>query len=96
MWLSKQSRGKENRESPADVGTVTLEGERTAVYLAGERRDLPALAPGGYHWRPMEGESVQVLKAGADGEQSWVLGTRTQKAIQPGEVFIQGPSASST
>ena len=68
MWLSRQSREVSRSRQEPETGVVTLEGEETAVYLAGERRDLPVLSPGGYCWRPAEGETVLVLKSGADGE----------------------------
>ena len=47
MWLSRQSREASRSRQEPETGVVTLEGEETAVYLAGERRDLPVLSPGG-------------------------------------------------
>ena len=54
MWLSSQSRKAQRSGQGAETGVVTLEGEKTAVYLTGERRNLPVLSPGGYCWRPAE------------------------------------------
>lgn len=94
MWLSERSRKKDSRESPADVGVVTLSGDETAVYVTGERRNLQVLGPGGYYWRPADNSSVLVLKTGADSEQSWVLGTNVGPGLEPGEIWIQGQNVS--
>ena len=94
MWLSSQSRKAQRSGQGAETGVVTLEGEKTAVYLAGERRDLPVLSPGGYCWRPAEGETVLVLKSGADGEELWVAGMPGDGTdLAPGEVRIQSRQA---
>lgn len=93
MWLSSQSRKAQRSGQGAETGVVTLEGEKTAVYLTGERRDLPVLSPGGYCWRPAEGETVLVLKSGADGEELWVAGVPNTGEISPGEVRIQSRQA---
>ena len=94
MWLSSQSRKTQRSGQGAETGVVTLEGEKTAVYLTGERRDLPVLSPGGYCWRPAEGETVLVLKSGADGEELWVAGVPGDGTdLAPGEVCIQSRQA---
>lgn len=94
MWLSSQSRKTQRSDQGAETGVVTLEGEETAVYLTGERRDLPVLSPGGYCWRPAEGETVLVLKSGADGEELWVAGVPGDGTdLAPGEVRIQSRQA---
>ena len=94
MWLSSQSRKAQRSGQGAETGVVTLEGEETAVYLTGERRDLPVLSPGGYCWRPAEGETVLVLKSGADGEELWVAGVPGDGTdLAPGEVRIQSRQA---
>lgn len=90
MWLSSQSRKTQRSGQGAETGVVTLEGEKTAVYLTGERRDLSMLGPGGYCWRPAEGETVLVLKSGADGEELWVAGVPGREAdLAPGEVCVR-------
>ena len=93
MWLSSQSRKVQRSSQGAETGVVTLEGEKTAVYLTGERRNLPVLSPGGYRWQPTEGETVLVLKSGADGEELWVAGVPNTGEISPGEVRIQSRRA---
>lgn len=94
MWLSSQSRKTRTGGQGAETGVVTLEGEKTAVYLTGERRGLPLLSPGGYCWRPAEGDTVLVLKSGADGEELWVAGVPGDGTdLAPGEVRIQSRQA---
>ena len=94
MWLSSQSRKVQRSSQGAETGVVTLEGEKTAVYLTGERRNLPVLSPGGYRWQPTEGETVLVLKSGADGEELWVAGVPDSGTdLAPGEVCVQSRQA---
>ena len=61
MWISEQGRRRAEPDGTALVGRVTLPGDPAGVYLAGERRELPVFGPGGYVWRPEEGEQVLVL-----------------------------------
>lgn len=90
MWLSRRNQQEKIREQTAEVGIVTLERGRPAVCLTGERRNLPILTPGGYCWQPAAGDTVLVLKSGADGEQAWVLGVPGGGELLPGEVWIRG------
>lgn len=72
MWLAEQAAGGGGMRVRAGVGTVTVGGERPAVLLDGERRELGILAPRGVGWRPAEGTQVLVLETD-DGER-FVLG----------------------
>ena len=58
MWISEQGRRRTEPDGTALVGRGTLPGDPAGVYLAGERRELPVFGPGGYVWRPEEGEQV--------------------------------------
>lgn len=89
MWLSNRQGQKREEEHLAQLGQVTVAGEETAVYLSGERRQVQQISPGGYHWRPREGESVLVVKAGEEGEPC-LLGREAprEKAVQAGEIWI--------
>jgi len=80
MWLSRQGRRNKNTEAGAELGTVTLTGDRPSVYLSGERRDLPLMGPGGYLWRPAPGQHVLVIKAGDQGEEPCIAGVETEAA----------------
>ena len=90
MWLSEQRRRQTVEDRPAELGVVTLTGEAPAVWLTGERRALPVLGPGGYYWRPAEGDQVLVIKAGPDGEQPCVAGIPCgwPEELSPGDVGI--------
>ena len=68
MWISEQGRRRPQADGTALVGQVTLPGDPAAVYLDGERRELPVYGPGGYIWRPAKDQQVLVLKTGAAGE----------------------------
>lgn len=91
MWTSQRRREPPVREASAELGAVTLGGDPAGVSLGGERRRVPVYAPGGYSWRPVPGEKVLVLKAGAEGEAPCVLGTAQNSAgLRPGEVRLSG------
>lgn len=88
MWISQKNRERPLREAAAQIGAVTLEGDPAGVYLAGERRNLPVFAPGGYIWRPTLEQEVLVLKTGEKGEESCIAGGRCAGEVQPGEVLL--------
>ena len=73
-----------------------MPGDPAGVYLAGERRELPVFGPGGYVWRPEEGEQVLVLKTGQAGEAPCVAGQACGQDwnLAAGEVLIYSGSAS--
>lgn len=87
MWIS-DSRSGQRQENPADVGTVTLSEQPGGVYLEGERRWNRVFGPGGYRWQPALGEQVLVLKAGAEGEQTCIVGRMQQEELEAGAVEI--------
>ena len=94
MWISRR---KETRQTErAQVGNVTVEGRLVGAMLDGERRDLPVYGPGGYVWRPSQGQEVLVVKAGADGEQPCVAGARGSLEVNlaPGEGYIHSGGGS--
>lgn len=89
MWLARQRTEDIRREAPSEEGTVTVGGEAAGVYLEGERRNVPVFAPGGFCWKPTLGQTVLVLKAGEDGEQPCVVGSRTEdRGLEPGEAAL--------
>lgn len=88
VWLSERNRGA-YAGSVAELGTVTLAGSPAGVYMAGERRNLPVLGPGGYAWAPMAGDQVLVIKTGEAGEAPCVAGARSLRVpVKPGTVRI--------
>lgn len=69
---------------------MSLVGTSLGVYLAGERRNVGLVAPGGYHWQPSSNDVVLVVSAGEEGHPC-IMGTEQQAArpsLQPGEVWI--------
>ena len=56
--------------------------------LEGERRQVGRWLPGGYHWTPRRGESVLVVKSGAEGEACLLGVEDTLPGLEPGEVFL--------
>ncbi|MCI8870514.1 MAG: hypothetical protein HFF39_08245 [Lawsonibacter sp.] len=88
MWTSERSRKRPVEEAAADTGAVTLGESPAGVYLEGERRGAQVYSPGGYRWRPAQGDQVLVLKAGGERESPCVIGCRQEDGLGPGEVEI--------
>ena len=86
MWLS-QRRQTELEETTAELGQVTVPGAPAGVALAGERRDVALCLPGGYHWTPKRGDTVLVVKGGAEGAPC-IVGTPAGQKVPAGEVFL--------
>lgn len=88
----KDRAGRNSTGGPGHLGP----GDPAGVYLAGERRELPVFGPGGYVWRPEEGEQVLVLKTGQAGEAPCVAGQACGQDwnLAAGEVLIYSGSAS--
>lgn len=84
MWLARQQK-RAAAEAVSGVGEVTLGGDAPAVELDSERRELTVYGPGGYRWRPVEGQKVLVLKA--DGDYC-VAGAESEGGLEPGEVEL--------
>lgn len=95
MWIAERNRRRLEPECAAALGQVTLPQNPAGVWLAGERRNIPVFAPGGYVWRPSLGEQVLVLKTGEQGEAPCVLGVRCQDKweLEEGEVVLYSGKA---
>ncbi len=90
MWISSnQNKRRAPETESAQLGEVTLSGETVGIFLSQERRGAKLIAPGGYHWRPREGNTVLVMKAG-EAQEPCLLGEEegTQRQLQPGEIWI--------
>lgn len=96
MWISQQSKRPEGAERNARMGVVTAQGEQTGVYTDGHQRLLPVAAPGGYRWKPKNGQQVLVVKSGADGEAACIVAQRESGSndLTPGEVELYGDGCS--
>ena len=96
MWLSRKLSQHEMQDvASAQDGTVTIEGEETAVFSSGEKREVKTAAPGGYEWQPKKGEDVLVVRGGVLGEDAYAVGTVGQGAgdLAPGEIRIHTAGA---
>ena len=78
-----------------DDGEVRIyaeDGSTAGVLSRGEERNVPLASPGGYAWRPKNGERVLVIKGGTLGEERYVAGSldaaREQDDLDDGEVRI--------
>lgn len=86
MWMARQQQPV--GEESVQKGQVTVAGEKAAVALEGERRQVGRWLPGGYHWTPRRGDTVLVVKSGAE-EEPCLLGVEdTLPELEPGEVFL--------
>lgn len=96
MWVSRKLREGNAGGASADLGVITIGGAQTGVWSRGEQRDLPVCAPGAVQWQPRGGEEVVVLRGGAGGEESVVLGVvgANGRAIEDGELYLSCSGAS--
>lgn len=96
MWLSQNREAERKREASVQMGHMSLVGPTLGVYLAGERRGVTLVAPGGYHWKPVANDAVLVLSAGEEGTPCLVGREQeaTGVALSPGEVWISINDAS--
>lgn len=96
MWIAKQSKRATGRGRHAQMGVVTAQGEQVGVYADGYQQLLPVAAPGGYRWRPKNGQRVLVMKSGADGEAACILAQQeeTDAQLRPGEAELYADGCS--
>lgn len=77
MWISRKFAAAGSGDAvSALAGPVTIGGEKAAVLLSGEARELHVVAPGGIAWTPEADTQALVLETG-DGER-FILGTVQQ------------------
>ena len=92
MWISKLGNfSAQNYDSVAEVGRVTVDTEPLGVMLSYETRNVALAAPGGYIWRPVEGQGVLVIKCG-ENDLLAVASTDPRETSLPlaaGEICLQ-------
>lgn len=88
MWMARRQEENQYQAAVAELGEVTLSGTPAGVVLAGERRNVTVLAPGGYQWSPALGETVLVLRTGQEGAPCAVGQVREESGLEPGEVYL--------
>lgn len=92
MWLSEELARRTRRSgTEAESGVVTVEGDGAGVFTLGEVRGASVVAPGGYFWRPRQGETVLLVRSGTPGEAPRVLGAEEPvgETLEAGEVCIR-------
>ena len=85
----------ERRDAPVPAGLARISFSSPQGYgavAAAEVRDLPIAAPGGYAYRPRQGEELAVLGTG-DGTVCVGVVARAEELV-PGEIKISGPAGS--
>lgn len=92
MWLSKRTAAK-TAEAAAEVGAVTIEGEKLSAYTNMEHRGIKVYSPGGYFWQPKVEEKLLIIKCG-DGEMCAVGEEPENAVVEQGEVMIKSDKAS--
>lgn len=91
MWMGERLKRRGEAEPAADTGRTSISGELSAVVTRGELRELETWAPGGYLWRPGQGDEVLVIKGGPAGEERCVLARAPRQPpeeLAPGEVCV--------
>lgn len=91
MWMASQQGRELLAEPAAELGQVTLSGPAPGVALAGERRNVTVCAPGGYRWAPAQGDTVLVIKCGAE-QAPCLAGTVQENDLEPGEICLSAAS----
>jgi len=91
MWLSERKRSP---GTPAAQGSACAYDGGTGVQTDGEVRSVTVCAPGGYTWRPRDGEDVILLRG--EGGEVIVAGVETGSGLRPGEIRISSGAASVT
>ena len=93
MWLSKKIAGGRFESADNELGRVTLAGQ-SGVMTAYEARRLPVCGPGGFLWRPADGQEVLVIKCGA---QQVIAAVKTDGAdgLLPGEIRLESAGGAS-
>lgn len=90
MWLSQQlSRTGQHSCAEISTGRVTIAGDRAAVMLEGERREVPVACAGGITWTPAVGDDVLVLHS--DEGERYILGLAggAGEMAPPGEIILK-------
>ena len=96
MWLAEKAASGGGAADAAEIGVVTIGGDRPSVMLDGEKRNVELLVFPGLSWKPAAGEQVLVLRA---GEEYFVCGTPGAEGgngLAAGEICLKSRGASVT
>lgn len=92
MWVSQNMARRPAGGESAGMGVTTIGGGSASVLTQGEQRDLEVFAPGGVVWQPRAGDTVLVIKDGAEAGEQCIAAASTgghaPKDMAPGELFL--------
>ena len=80
----------------AEIGVVTIGGDKPSVMLDGERRNVELLLFPGLSWKPAAGQQVLVLRAGEEYFVCGAPGAEDGRGLAAGELCLKSRGASVT
>ena len=96
MWLAEKAASGGAAAETAEIGVVTISGNRPSVMLDGERRNVELLVFPGLSWKPAAGEQVLVLRAGDEYFVCGAPGAESGDGLAAGELRLKSRGASVT
>lgn len=82
MWLGQKAGANHaGSRAGAHSGDITIGGEKAAVMLDSEKRQIPLALPGGYFWIPDREQEALVIRA--DDGLRYLLGLLEQEDVFP-------------
>ena len=96
MWLAEKAASGGGAAETAEIGVVTIGGDRPSVMLGGEKRNVELLVFPGISWKPAAGEQVLVLRAGEEYFVCGAPGAESGNGLSAGELQLKSRGASVT
>lgn len=96
MWLAEKAAAGSGASEAAEIGVVTISGNRPSVMLGGEKRNVELLVFPGLSWKPAAGQQVLVLRVGDECFVCGAPGGDGSAGLAPGELCLKSQGASVT
>ena len=96
MWLAEKAASGGGAAETAEIGVVTIGGDKPSVMLDGERRNVELLVFPGLSWKPAAGQQVLVLRAGEEYFVCGAPGAEGGEGLAAGELCLKSRGASVT
>ena len=96
MWLAEKAASGGGAAETAEIGVVTISGNKPSVMLGGEKRNVELLVFPGLSWKPAAGEQVLVLRAGDEYFVCGAPGVEDGNGLAAGEFRLKSRGASVT